>query len=101
MMASIQRKPASLKPACALILSSSAAMGNCTRSCSVKSFSRRLASPHALPFVLTVVALVAIGVAHVFPDDAIAMAYSLTAVAVVASLGLILAPAVERIDRPR
>ena len=46
-------------------------------------------------------ALAAIGVAHVFPDEAIAVAYGLTAVAVVASLGLILAPAVERLDRPR
>jgi peptidoglycan/LPS O-acetylase OafA/YrhL len=62
-------------------------------------FSRPV--PHALPFVLTVVALAAIVAAHVFPDDAIAMAYGLTAIAVVASLGLILAPAVDRFDRPR
>jgi hypothetical protein len=66
-----------------------------------RRFSRLLTVPHALPFVLTFVALLAIAAAHVFPDDAIAVAYGLTAIAVVASLGLVLAPAVERIDRQR
>ncbi|MFM0594006.1 hypothetical protein [Paraburkholderia dilworthii] len=63
-------------------------------------FSRLITSPHALPMVLTVVALATIGAARAFPDDAIAMAYGLTAVAVVAALGLILAPAAERVGRP-
>ena len=57
--------------------------------------------PHALPFVLTVVALAAIPAARVFPDDAIAMAYGLTAVAVIASLGMVLAPTVGRLDKQR
>jgi hypothetical protein len=67
----------------------------------IRRFSRLLTVPHALPIILTVVALLAIAAAHVFPGDAIAIAYGLTAIAVVASLGLVLAPAVDLLDKPR